>query len=185
MVGDKKRKSENTILNQFKKHREVVDFKKSKSRVLDALLVQDYNTLSGWLEQFFPTRELRNDFFSKEGHFILRHILSYSEELSVLKLITDWFSNASIKAALKNNSYDAIHEFFLTERGVELFDNDSESNRKIRIDKFKFLLNNAEEILKEFIQQDSKDNYMTLKMKEDFVKAEEEVKKDKNKKYKL
>ena len=167
------------MLTQFDKSKKIPNFKKAKSKVLDALRLKDYKYLFSWLEQYYPTKELKDNFFSREGHFILRYILSYSDDLNILKLIRDRFSKISIKSALKNDKYDAIRGFFITQHGAELFDHDDESHRIIRIAKFKFLLQISEKLIKTFITSNEDASYITFKIKEDFNKAEKEFLSDK------
>ena len=164
------------LLPQFKKYKQKLNFNRVKNYILDALRKKEYDNLNSWLFECFSSNVDRDSFFSKEGHHILKYIFAYSEELSVFDLLTNWFSVNSIKSALKNDNYDAIREFFAVQHGEELFDSDNELNRKIRVEKFKFLLQVAEKDIKEFIRENHSSGYMTTKIKQDFDKAIHEKK---------
>ena len=165
------------LLPHFKKYKQKLNFKKVKMYILDALRKKEYDNLNSWLLECFPSNVDRDSFFSKEGHHILKYIFAYSEELNVFDLLTNWFSENSIKSALKNDNCDAMREFFAVQHGEELFDSDNELNRKIRVEKFKFLLQVAENDIKEFIRENHSSRYMTTRIKQDFDKAIQEKKK--------
>jgi len=162
------------ILPYFKRPKVELNFEKARSSILKAIQKKDYNLLSSWVEEHLPTREEKDGFFSKHGHNLLNYILSYCD-LNALIFINKAFSNASINVALQNNNYNALNGFFLAMGGTEMFKHDDELHRKIRVDKFKMLLIISEETLKTFMSKNKDSSFMTVKIKEDYIKAEEEV----------
>jgi hypothetical protein len=163
-----------SILKQFKKPK--INLKKIKPYILDAFRRKEYEKLRNWMGQYLPNQKEKDDFFEQEGHSILKFIFAYFEDLNAFWFISKNFSIASIKLALKKNNYEAIQEFFVAQSGAEMFGHDDELHRKIRIEKFKILLQYAPESIEIFISENKDTSCMTIKIMEDFAKARNEEK---------
>lgn len=171
-----KKDFEGCILPQFKKPRRTLTFEHVKSQIIKLIREKNYDLLSSWLQDNFSSQEAKNTFFSENGHKILRYILANFDDLYSLKFIEQSFSDLSIKIALQNDNFNAIEGFFLAMGGSEMFQNDDDLHRKMRIETLKFILRYGEETLRIFLTENINARFMSPKVQEDCAIADRGIK---------
>lgn len=151
-------------------------FSKIKGHIIKYLRNKDYTKLSEWINKVLPDDNDLINFFDAEGDSILKYALAYFKDLEILEFIKEHFPIVSIQFSLRKSQFAVLDEFFASQAGAELFEEDDIVYREERIEKFKFLLNVDAKTVKEFVDNKQDKKYFTRKVREDLSKAEMETK---------
>ena len=116
-------------------------FSKIKGHIIKSLRNKDYTKLSEWINKVLPDDNDLINFFDAEGDSILKYALAYFKDLEILEFIKEHFPIVSIQFSLRKSQFAVLDEFFASQAGAELFEEDDIVYREERIEKFKFLLN--------------------------------------------
>jgi hypothetical protein len=164
----------------IKKLKRFINFDKLRLQVLDLFRNDQYVTLlPDFIQEVLPSRQLQQEFFSAQGHNILSFLLTYKHELSALHLLVKLFSIESLQEAIKKENFMCLKKFLISQCSQETFSKDSDRERALRIEKYKFLLSLDHAIVKDYFEHPDP-NFITKKIQADFVTAIQSIEQNKD-----
>ena len=166
------------LLPQFKKPR-TISFNKLKTQIISILTKEESEkSLPLFIQEVLPFPEKKEEFFNAQGHNILAYLLVHDPDpkMKALNLIKNLFTDECLRNVIHTESSKCLKDFLLLQASQEMFAKDNGSVRDLRVEKTKFLLRLDYELVKRFFTNSVNQAYFTVKIKEDFDRAERELK---------
>lgn len=164
------------LLPQFKKSKSL-NFYKIKTQLINLLRREENyeKILPSFVQELLPYNKVKEEFFHAQGHNVLSYLLVHSGNMKALELIKDLFTNKCLKIALAIENSKCLKDFLIYQSSQETFGKDDVLSRELRIEKNKFLLKLDYFLVKNYFRNADQD-YITIKIKEDFEYADQEIK---------
>lgn len=139
-----------------------------KKRVLKRFSNHEYAQLEQDLLSYRFNKSFISDFFRQEGFTILRFALIDSLDTRPMEFLCKNVPLDVLRDILSSQDYDVLKSFLMTQAGLEDLGWYDASVKERQIEKFKYLLKIDQEGIRDFMEKNQQERYMTDNIKENF-----------------